>query len=187
MTHYTGDENAYPRDLARGMSPDGCYANALITPAMVAIVVAAVVLVPTMIIPVRATAVILVATIMFLVTRNVLVVVPVVLHKEDPLAAGVVLAAVLAPVFGMARRHAQINRRTVGRHPLYGDRLRIKHLRLGVAADVEAAIEARLADAERQANVGSECRNGSGGRDYSRCDQKTFHLESPVIKAWDGR
>ena len=47
---------------------------------------------------------------LFLVARHVLAVVPVVLHKIDTLAAGIVLMTVPAPVFGVAGRYAQIDR-----------------------------------------------------------------------------
>ena len=72
---------------------------------MATIVVVAVVPVATMIVPVIAVVFPTIA-VMFLVTRDVLAVVPVVLHKEDPFAAGVVFAAVIAPMFGVARRYA---------------------------------------------------------------------------------
>jgi len=56
------------------------------TPAVAAIVVVAVVIVAAMIV----TAVGVAITMTFLVLRNVLAVIPVVLHKVDPLATGVV-------------------------------------------------------------------------------------------------
>jgi hypothetical protein len=45
--------------------------------------------------------VISVVTMILLVTRNILPVGPITRYKEDPLAAGVVLAVVCAPVSGM--------------------------------------------------------------------------------------
>jgi hypothetical protein len=54
------------------------------------------------------TAAVIAATV--LVTRDVFVVVPVVPHKVDRPAAGVVLPAVLAPVFLVARRYVQVDR-----------------------------------------------------------------------------
>ena len=72
----------------------------LVTTAMAAIFALVVVLlVPTLITPGLVTAI----TMPFLVTRYILAVVPVVMHKEDPLAAGIVFAAVLFPMFGVAR------------------------------------------------------------------------------------
>jgi hypothetical protein len=152
----------------------------VITAAVVIVALAVVPMIPTMIILVLVTAVIPAITMLFLVTRNILAVVPAILHKEDPLTAGVVFVAVLAPMFGVARRYVQIDRRTVRRYPLDCYRLTIDHLRLRIVADVESAIEAGLADANRDSNVGSECRGGDGGSGYCRCDQKTFHVESPV-------
>ena len=52
------------------------------------------------------TAVVIAAT---AVTRHVFVVVPVVSHKVDRPTASVVLRAVLAPVFLVARRHVQVD------------------------------------------------------------------------------
>jgi hypothetical protein len=149
---------------------------------MIAIIVAAVALMfPALIVPVLVTAIVPAVTMTFLVARNILAVVPVVLHKEDALAAGVIFAAVLAPVFGMARGDAQIDWWAVHRYPLDCYRLTMDHLWLWKAADVDPAIEAGLADADRDANVGSEGRDGDHGNGYYRCDQKTFHVESPVV------
>src|ERR1019366_849909 len=160
------------------MSRDSCYANDLTITAMAAIValvaLTVVLLVPTMIILVLVTAAIPAITMLFLVTRSILAVVPVVLHEEDPLAAGVVFAAVLAPMFGVARRYAQIDRRAVHRHPLDCHRLTIDHLWLRIVADIESAIEAGLADADRDSNIGSESRCVDGGNGYRRCNQKSF-------------
>ncbi len=46
----------------------------------------------------------------FTVLRDVFVVVPVLLHEVDWLAAGIVLVAMLAPFLGVAGRHMQVNR-----------------------------------------------------------------------------
>ena len=83
-------------------------------PVIVAVVVVA--LVSRMIIPVTVSVVISVTTMFFLVTRDVLVVVPIVPDKEDSLAAGMVFVAVLVPMFGVTRRYAQIDRRAIHRY-----------------------------------------------------------------------
>jgi len=118
-----------------------------------------------MIAPVFVTTAFPVTTLPFLMTRNVLTAVPVVTHKVDPLAAGVVMAAVLFPISGMARRHAQINRRATHIDPLDDSRLTIDYLWSREAADVELTVEAGMADVDRDANVGSEYRAGNGGCD----------------------
>jgi hypothetical protein len=117
----------------------------------------------------------------FLIPRNILPAIPLVLHKEDRFPAGVIFVAVLAPILTVARRYAQIDRRAAYRCALDYDRLTIDHLRLRKVADIEPAIEAGLADADGDSDVGSECRSGYGGRGYCRCDQKTFHVDSPVV------
>jgi len=72
----------------------------------------AVVLATTTLVPVLVV-VIPVVAMMFLIMRNVLAVIPVVIHKEDPLAAGVVLMAVPTPVSCVASGHVQVDRRAV--------------------------------------------------------------------------
>ena len=48
-------------------------------------------------------------------------------------------------------------------------------------ADVDAAVEAGLADADRDANVGSKGRGGDDGNGGNgRGKQNTFHVDSPV-------
>src|SRR4030066_1857831 len=104
--------------------------------------------------------------------RYVLAAVPAVLHKVDPFAAGVVLAAVFAPVFGRARGPFQVDRRAVHRYPLDDSRLPIEYSWRRVAADVDLAIEAGLADADGHPDVGREGRKGGGdpacGADQTR-------------------
>lgn len=106
-----------------------------------------------------------------LVARNVFPLVPVILDKIDPLTAGVVLAAVLTPMFCVPRRHIQINRRSVAGNPTDHHRLRINQYRLRVVAYVDAAIEARLANAYRHADIGGEHRRG----DQSKGEDHSFH------------
>ena len=129
------------------MSLDRCYANALVIAAIVVIVAVRIVLVPLMIFIVHVTSVVLAVTMNFPVTRNVIALVPGVLHKEHSLAAGIVLASMLAPVFGLTRRYTQINRRAIRRHLLDCYRLTIDDFRLRVVAEVEATIVVGLANA----------------------------------------
>jgi len=102
-------------------------------------------------------------TMFFLITWDILAFIPIVMHKEDPLTAGVVFAAMFAPMFGMSRGYAQIERRSLHPHPLNNYRLRVDHSWLRKIADVKLTIESGLAYAERNTNVGSKCRGGKGG------------------------
>lgn len=121
-------------------------------------------------------------TMPLLVTRNIFAVIPAVFHKVDPFAAGIVFVAVLAPVLGVARRYAQIDRWAAHRHPLDDSRLTIDHLWRRIAADIEPAIEAGFADTDRDANVGSKGGGGDDGNGHYCCgDQQTFHIEHPVV------
>jgi hypothetical protein len=161
-------------------SPGNAYVDPLMIPVMtviIAITMVLIILLPTTVIPVLVPAL----AMLFLVTRHILAVVPVVLHKVDSLATGVVFVTVLAPMFGVARRHAQIDRRTVHRYPLNDYRLAINDLWLRVAANVDSAIEAGLANTHRDGNVGSLSWEGHASCGYCGRDQKTFHVESPVL------
>ena len=126
----------------------------MIIAVIVIVAVMVVPMIPTMIIPML----ILAITMLFPVTRNILTVVPVALHEVDPLAAGIVLTAVRAPIFGIAWRYAQIDGWTIYRYPLDRYRPTVDHLRLRIAADVYLAVEAGFADADRDANVGRKRR-----------------------------
>lgn len=120
----------------------------MVTVLVVFVAVTIVLILATLVVPVLVTSATLAITILFVVTWDILVVVPFVLNKEDPLATGVVFVAVLAPMFGVARRYAQIDRRTIRRYStLDYSRLTIDHLWMRKVADVQLAIEARLADA----------------------------------------
>src|SRR5258706_3069335 len=130
------------------MCRDHCCAYAIAVALVVAIITAAVIpIVPAMFIPAPVTAAILTITITFLITRNILVVVPVVLHKQDPLTAGVVLSTVSTPVSRVAWGHVQVDRRTANRYPLYDNRLTVDKLRRRIVTDVDTTIEAGFADA----------------------------------------
>src|SRR3569623_440539 len=115
----------------------------------------------------------------FLVTRNILAVIPAVPHKVDPLAAGVVFVAVFAPVPGMARGHMQIDWRAVHRDALDDARFPVDQPGRRIATDIDLTIEAGLSDADRHADVGRECRNGGGGQ-YG-CEELIFHVGFPVV------
>lgn len=54
--------------------------------------------------------IILSATILFAISWNIFTLVPAILHKIDRLTAGIVLPAMLAPIFTVTRRYTQINR-----------------------------------------------------------------------------
>ncbi|MFD2271909.1 hypothetical protein ACFS07_14010 [Undibacterium arcticum] len=81
------------------------------------------------------------AAAMLTVARNVDVVIPTILDEIDPLTAGIVSIAILAPVLGMARRHMQVERWACHSHRLDDDRLRVDQLWRRHIADVNAAIK----------------------------------------------
>jgi hypothetical protein len=85
----------------------------VITALVVFAALAFVIILATLIVPVLVAFATLAVTMLLLLTRNIFVVLPFALHKEGPLAAGIVFVAVLAPMFGVAPRYAQIDRRTI--------------------------------------------------------------------------
>lgn len=95
-----------------------------------------------------------VAAVFLAVARGIFTAVPVVLDEIDALAAGMVTMTVLFPMSGVARRDAQIERRTTHRHGLDHHRLGKEQRGRGEAADVEAAIKAGLADTDRDLGGG---------------------------------
>ena len=126
-------------------------AAAVVAPALVAVI--------TLVVAIAVTAAIVpaitVTTTALLIARHVFTFVPAVLDKIDPLAAGTVFMAVLAPVFGVTRRDAQINRRATDRNALDQNRLTVDDRGTRIAADVDLAIEAGLADADRDTDISS--------------------------------
>jgi len=103
--------------------------------------------------------------VMLTILWHIHLVVPAILYKVDRVAAGVVLATMLAPVLRATWRYAQVNGRmhnTHG-HGLDYDRLRVDHLRLREGADVNAPIEARLAHLHRYTDIGGNRGNRAYG------------------------
>jgi hypothetical protein len=102
-----------------------------------------------------------------LIMRDVLAVIPVVIHEEDSLATGAVLVAVPAPVLCVAYGHVQIDRRSVANHPPLDDnRPLVDQSRSQSVTDVETTIEAGLVDAERETDIGGEDRGRGDGQCY---------------------
>ena len=145
--------------------------NALVIGAMAMVVAIAMLAVSAIIVVLAVSTVIMiisvpviVVTMMFLVTRSVFVLVPVVVHKVDPFAAGVVFAAMPAPMFGIAWRDAQVDRLTIHRHPLDYYWLMVENAwRRIAAANVDLPIKTGLADADGHADIGRVCwKDGDG-------------------------
>ena len=145
------------------MSRHCCYDYALVVAIAIAMAIAVALVVVTLVVVTMA------LTMLFLITWGVLTVVPVVLYKIDPLVARVVFSAMLGPMLAMARGYVQIYWLALVTflHDYSG--LTIVNLRLRKAADVESAIKAGLADADRNPDL-SECRGGDGSSGYCRCD-----------------
>ncbi|WP_157359959.1 hypothetical protein [Caldimonas brevitalea] len=106
-----------------------------------------------------------IAVVMMVVPTVVLAVAIVVFHEVDRRAARVVLPAVLAPVLGMPGGHVHVDR--LWRHPgaLDDHRLRVDHRRRRRMADVDAAVQARLADAHRHTDIRRSSHAGGTGQE----------------------
>jgi hypothetical protein len=120
---------------------------------------------PLVMLPVAFTIPLVAVVVPCAVMGNIDIMVPTFLHEIDRLTTCMVPVAMLVPFFGMARRHVQVNR-------LWGHGYwyRLDHNRLGVedgrwcqGADVNAAIEAWLTNADRHASGGTH--RESGGED----------------------
>jgi hypothetical protein len=109
---------------------------------------------------------------------------PLLLNKINWLSAGVVSAAMFAPVLLVARWNVQVNGLALHSHWLLhdDDRLRLHQHRLRVVANVDSPIDTRLVDADRYTDTGlchcrtrgtGERQNGNRGDDSE--GSKFFH------------
>ena len=94
-----------------------------------------------------------------LMMRHVYIVVPTITHEIDRLAASVIFAAVLAPVFLMTRRYVQVDwlvSSTSRSMPDLNGSC-VNEFWLRIVSDVNAAIKTRLADADRHTDISCLC------------------------------
>ena len=94
---------------------------------------------------------------LFLVTWNILAVVPVIPNEEYSLAAGIVFAAMLSPMLDIVRRNVKVERWAVHRVTFNDDWLGVDDLRLWKVAYIQLAVKSGLSYADRNANVSGEC------------------------------
>ena len=94
-----------------------------------------------------------------LVLRHIDIVVPPITHEIDRLAAGVIFAAVLFPVFFMSGRYVQVDwlGNTTGSSLSNHDGSCVNEFWLRKVSDVNVTIKAGLADADRHADIGCLC------------------------------
>ena len=141
---------------------------AVIAPFLAAIVTAFITIVPALVAR-------FVTGVLFAVTRSVFVVIPAVLDEIDTLAAGAVTVAIPAPVFRMAGRDAQVNRRAFHDNTLDNTWLGVDQRRFRIAAQVKTAVKPGLANTDRYADIAGLCRGGyCGSSDCQGCEN-TFH------------
>jgi len=117
-----------------------------------------------------------------LVAGHVFVVVPVVSHKVDRPAAGVVSRAMLTPVFLMPRRHVQVDRRrgNILWRLLDHDGSRVNQLWWRDVANIDLPVEAGLADADRHTHIGGKRRGNTGSEHRGKQDfSHSLKLSSP--------
>lgn len=87
-------------------------------------------------------------------------IIPSVFDEIDGPATGVILITMLAPLFCVSRRNMQIDRRRymhAHRHRTDHNRGGVNDLGSGIVSDIDLAIESRLTDADRDADIGGLC------------------------------
>ena len=91
-----------------------------------------------------------------LILGHIYVIVPSIAHEIDGAATGIILGAVLAPVFLMAGRYVHVDRLidNPGRSCMNHDGFCVDNFRLRIISDVNAAIKAGLADTDRHPDIG---------------------------------
>ena len=94
-----------------------------------------------------------------LLMRHIDIVVPVVFYKIDRTAAGIVFAAVLAPVLRMTGRYVHIYWliNDTDRCGMNYDRSCVNEFRPGKTPNVNAAVKAGLGDTDRHTDIGGVC------------------------------
>jgi hypothetical protein len=94
--------------------------------------------------------------VMFLIMGNIDIVVPFIANEIDGSPASIIFTAVLAPFLLMARRYMHVDRliNDSGRRRLNHDGFCVNKLGLRGVSDVNAAIKAGLADADRHSDLG---------------------------------
>jgi len=108
---------------------------------------------------------------MCLILRYIYIIIPPVTNEVDRLATGIVLAAVFAPVFIVTWRHMQVDWLidNTGRRGSNHNGFYVNEFGLRCVSDVDAAVKARLANANRYADIG--CLRGGGKQDYHGGEQ----------------
>lgn len=91
-----------------------------------------------------------------LILGHINVIVPSIAHEIDGTATGIILGAVLAPVFLMTGRYVHVHRLidNPGRSCMNHDGFCVDNFRLRIISDVNAAIKAGLADTDRHPDIG---------------------------------
>ena len=96
----------------------------------------------------------LVTAMLCLITWHILAVIPAILHKIDTFAAGIVFAAVLAPVFCVARRDMQIYRLALDRCAINYPWLAINQLRATEITDILRPVITWMPDIDGYVDIG---------------------------------
>jgi len=97
----------------------------------VAVVLVIPAIIVAVVIPVVLASIVSTVPVVLVVTRNVFALVPVVLHKIDPLATGIVPVAVLVPMLRVARGYLEVHRRSANQYRLDDHRLPVDAMTTG--------------------------------------------------------
>ena len=117
-----------------------------------------------------------------LLMRYIDIVVPSVFYKIDGAAAGIVFAAVLAPVLLMTGRHVHVKGliNDTDRYGMNHDRSCVNEFRMGKTPYVKATVKAGLGDTDRHPDIGGVCSRGDNKDDHDGT-QEMFHGCLPLI------
>ena len=117
-----------------------------------------------------------------LIFGHVDVVVPLILDEIDGTATGIVLVAMLVPVFCMPGGNIDVDRRRHLHSRGYmsnDDGSWVDHLRRREVANIDAAIKSRLTDADGHADIGRLSRRSE--EQYGDNNKKMFHDPPPEL------
>jgi hypothetical protein len=125
-----------------------------------------VIVIVVMIVAMVAVIIAVIVTMLFTIVGNVSMGVPVMPDEVDRLAAGVVLAAVMAPIALIARAHMQVDRRRqhAAMYAYAHDGRAIDEAGRRRVADIHASVKAGVAQADGGRHLCERC-----AADYQRC------------------
>jgi hypothetical protein len=113
--------------------------------------------------------------IIFAVPGHIDIPVPVVFDEINRPATGTVGVAVFVPMFDMTGRHPKIDRRIPGSYRPNNNRFAVDQARRGIVADVDTAVKTRFSHTDRYSGFGLVQGQGKQDGHNGGCCHKKFH------------